>query len=191
MKLRPGAQSVLSSSLALDVVDRANLPASLSDTRPFHEDRPSLLANAPAEAKDMKSPPITADPSKALLAPTWCRRSFARVRARLRNRRRAGLSLCGNHAALNWSSSSFRAIGRNTTFGKDVATVASLVRLMPRPIATRYIKVSRPTLSFCMQPRLGSEPSGEPVAECAVILGLTYNQMFFAKIRPFDLLSFA
>ena len=84
MKLRPGAQSVLSSPLVLDVVDRANLPASLSDARPFHEDRPSLLANAPAEAKDMKSPPITADPSKALLAPTWCRRSFARVRARLR-----------------------------------------------------------------------------------------------------------
>jgi hypothetical protein len=27
---------------------------------------------------------------------------------------------------------------------------------MPSPIATRCIKVSRPTLSFCMEPRLGS-----------------------------------
>src|SRR5438034_5316716 len=66
--------------------------------------------------------------------------------------RSAGLSLCGNHAALNWSSSSSPAIGRNTTFGKGVAIVASVVRLTPRPMATRCIRVSRPTLSFCMEP---------------------------------------
>jgi hypothetical protein len=33
-------------------------------------------------------------------------------------------------------------------------------------------------------------PSSEPVAECTVVLGLTYNQVFFAEIRPFDLLPF-
>ena len=34
------------------------------------------------------------------------------------------------------------------------------------------------------------QPSGEPVAECAVALGLAYNEALVAKIDPFDLFPF-
>ena len=34
------------------------------------------------------------------------------------------------------------------------------------------------------------QPSGEPVAKCAVALGLAYNEVLIAKIGPVDLFPF-
>ncbi len=44
-------------------------PASSCRCSPVHVDRLSLLASAPAEAKDRRSPPITAEPSEVGPAP--------------------------------------------------------------------------------------------------------------------------
>ena len=166
-------------------------PSSSSDARLLHVDRPNRLASAPAEAKDRRRPPITADPRQVEAAPVCRRRSFVRLRAKLRNRRSAGLSLCGSHAALNWSSSSFPAIGRNITFGKGVATVASVVRLMPNPMATKCIKCVAANIEILNDAAMSiDQPPVEPVAESAVVFRLACNEMLTAKIAPFDLFPF-
>src|SRR6516165_4438960 len=71
--------------------------------------------------------------------------------------------------------------------GNVVATVASLVRLTPFPIATRCITVSRPTSAFC---RLTvRKVSDQPVAQRAATVRLPNDEMFIAKSLPFDRLA--
>jgi hypothetical protein len=89
----------------------------------------------------------------------------------------AGLSLCGNHAALNWISSSSPAIARNTTFGKGVAIVASLVKADAETYGHQMHQGVAANIEFL---HIGviiaaGQPSGEPVAKCAVALGLAYT----------------
>ncbi len=62
---------------------------------------------------------------------------FARARARLKNRRNAGLSFFDDQTPLNGMVSVPLPIGRNSTSGKQLAIVASLVRLTPKPRATK------------------------------------------------------
>jgi hypothetical protein len=57
-------------------------------------------------------------------AEVCCLFSFASARARLKSRCSAGLSLLGDHTALNCSTASLPAIGRNTTCRNDVLVVA-------------------------------------------------------------------
>jgi hypothetical protein len=58
---------------------------------------------------------------------------------------------------------------------------------MPSPIATRCIKVSRPTWSFCMEPRSGNRLVSRSQSARSYS---DYANRFLAKIRPFDLLPF-
>jgi hypothetical protein len=65
--------------------------------------------------------------------------------ARLTKRRKAGLSLLGDHTPTQGRTASTPFIGLNVTPWNGLETADSLVNVRPNPIATRWMRLSLQT----------------------------------------------